>query len=240
VKHFFRVAPVAFVIALVVPAMNPNVAAASPVDQQRDKVENIVDELERLEEQANQIGEDYVAAIDRKAALDDEIVDLEGDIGVKETELAELRAEGLIRWVGISNVTRKHVAIARAIVPIQTVQNILSPFHRGALRRRLLRKSFVAHSAGLGLGFLAHSPLGGSRLNHRLATDPVLRSIAEQRGRSPHAIALAWVRAQGPQVIPIPGARTVERALDSVSSIQIDLNPAEVAAIDHARMSAAG
>jgi len=154
--------------------------------------------------------------------------------------LAELRAEGLIRWVGISNVTRKHIAIARAIVPIQTVQNILSPFHRGALRRRLLRKSFVAYSTRLGLGILAHSPLGGSRLNHRLAADPVLRSIAQQRGRSPHAIALAWVRAQGPQVIPIPGARTVERALDSVSSAEIALTKAEVSAIDHARLSPAG
>jgi len=65
-------------IALVVPAMTPQVAAASPVDQQRARVESIVDELEKLEEQAIQIGEDYVTAIDRKDELDTEIVDLEG------------------------------------------------------------------------------------------------------------------------------------------------------------------
>ncbi len=80
-------------VALVVPAMNPHVAAASPVDQQRARVESIVDELERLEEQANDIAEDYVEAIDAKATLDAEIVELEADIAAKEVELAELRAD---------------------------------------------------------------------------------------------------------------------------------------------------
>uniref|UniRef100_UPI00058E15B0 C40 family peptidase n=1 Tax=Ilumatobacter nonamiensis TaxID=467093 RepID=UPI00058E15B0 len=92
-KHFLRVAPVAFIIALVVPAMNPHVAAASPVDQQRNKVESIVDELERLEEQARVIGEEYGIAIDRQAELGEEITELEDQIGVKEGELTELRAE---------------------------------------------------------------------------------------------------------------------------------------------------
>jgi len=93
VKHLLRVAPVALIIALVVPAMNPHVAAASPVDQQRARVESIVDELERLEEQARKIGEEYVEAVDAKEVLDEEIVELEADIVVKEGELAELRSE---------------------------------------------------------------------------------------------------------------------------------------------------
>jgi cell wall-associated NlpC family hydrolase len=93
VKQLLRVAPIAMMIALVVPAMNPNVAAASPVDQQRTKVENIVDELERLEEKANDIAADYVEAIGTKDTLDLEIIDLEADIAVKEGELTELRAD---------------------------------------------------------------------------------------------------------------------------------------------------
>ena len=92
-KQLLRVAPIALMIALVVPAMNPQVAAASPVDQQRARVESIVDELERLEERANEIAENYVEAIDAKATLDAEIVELEADIAAKEVELAELRAD---------------------------------------------------------------------------------------------------------------------------------------------------
>jgi peptidoglycan DL-endopeptidase CwlO len=93
VKQLLRVAPIALMVALVVPAMNPHVAAASPVDQQRARVESIVDELERLEERANDIAADYVEAVDSKAALDVEIVELEADIAVKEAELIELRAD---------------------------------------------------------------------------------------------------------------------------------------------------
>ncbi len=92
-KQLLRVAPIALMVALVVPAMNPHVAAASPVDQQRARVESIVDELERLEEQANDIAADYVEAIDQKSTLDAEIIELEADIAVKEAELVELRAD---------------------------------------------------------------------------------------------------------------------------------------------------
>ena len=92
-KHLLRVAPVAIMVALVVPAMTPQIASASPVDQKRTEVENIVDELERLEQRALEIGEDYVEVIDAKALLDQEIIDLEADIAGKEAELTELRAD---------------------------------------------------------------------------------------------------------------------------------------------------
>ncbi len=91
-KHLLRVAPIAVVVALVVPVMTPQIASASPtVDQKRSEVENIVDELERLEQRALQIGEDYVEAVDAKTALDAEIVELEAQIAGKEAELGELR-----------------------------------------------------------------------------------------------------------------------------------------------------
>lgn len=92
-KQLLRVAPIALMISVVVPAMVPSVASASPVDQQRQRVEDIVDELERLEEQAIVIAEDYVEAIDTKTILDEEIVELEADIAAKEVELVELRAD---------------------------------------------------------------------------------------------------------------------------------------------------
>jgi cell wall-associated NlpC family hydrolase len=90
-KSVFRVFPIAVVIALVVPAMAPSTATASPVDQQRQHVEDIVDELERLEEQALELGDQYVEAVDSKAELDEEIVAAEGRVAQKEAELTTLR-----------------------------------------------------------------------------------------------------------------------------------------------------
>ena len=90
-RQLLRVFPVAVAIALIVPAMTPTVAQAQTVDGQRQKVEDIVDELERLEEQSNQIAEEYVEAIDTKTALDAEIVEAEARVAAKEAELAELR-----------------------------------------------------------------------------------------------------------------------------------------------------
>ncbi len=90
-KNFFRVVTISVATALAVPAVMPTVARAQTVDEQRQLVEDIVNELERLEEQANQIAEDYVEAIDNKNALDAEIVEAEARVAAKEAELAGLR-----------------------------------------------------------------------------------------------------------------------------------------------------
>jgi cell wall-associated NlpC family hydrolase len=91
-KRLLKVFPVALVVALVVPAMTPTTASAQSVDQQRQRVEEIVDMLERLEERANQLGEDYVEAIDNKSRLDGEIGEAEERVAEKEAEIGELRS----------------------------------------------------------------------------------------------------------------------------------------------------
>ena len=83
--------PVALVITLLVPAMTPTIASAQSVDGQRQKVADIVDELDRLEEKSNQLAEDYIEAVDTKTQLDAEIVDAEAAIAAKEAELDQLR-----------------------------------------------------------------------------------------------------------------------------------------------------
>ena len=148
--------------------------------------------------------------------------------------LADLRREEKIRWVGLSNVTVEEIRAASAIVPVTTVQNRLNPFFREALETGV-----VAHCAREGIGFLAYSPVGGGRLNLKLPTMDALRPIAEAHGASPHAVVLAWVLAQGPTVILIPGARTVEHALDSVRAASFVLTHDELAAIDSAEFSRA-
>lgn len=144
--------------------------------------------------------------------------------------LADLRREGKVRWVGLSNVSVREIEEARAIVEIVSVQNRLNPFFREALETGI-----VAHCGARGIGFLAYSPLGGGRLNRKLPDHPVVQRIARAHDRSAHAVVLAWVRAQGPHVIPIPGARTVEHALDSITAADLTLTPEEHAAITAAR-----
>ncbi len=90
-RQLLRVIPIAIAMAFLVPAMTPAVAQAQSVDQQEQKVADIVDELERLEEQALQLGEQYTDVIDTKSALDAEIVDAEARIAEKEAELSKLR-----------------------------------------------------------------------------------------------------------------------------------------------------
>lgn len=143
--------------------------------------------------------------------------------------LADLRREGKIRWVGLSNVSVDQIREAGAIVPVTAVQNRLNPFFREALD-----DGVVAHCAQEGIGFLAYSPVGGGRLNRKLPTIPLVQRIAAAHGATPHAVVLAWVLAQGPTVVVIPGARTVEHATDSAGAADLALTAAERAAIDGA------
>jgi cell wall-associated NlpC family hydrolase len=92
-KQLIRVLPIAMATALLVPVFTPTVSYASPVDAQRGRVEDIVDELERLEENARRIGEEYVLAVDTKAALDSEIVESEARVASKEAEIGQLRGD---------------------------------------------------------------------------------------------------------------------------------------------------
>ena len=75
-----RIVSVVLASAMMVPAFTPTVVNANPVDQQRQRVEDIVDELERLEEDARRIGEEYVLAIDAQTQLDEEIVEAEARV----------------------------------------------------------------------------------------------------------------------------------------------------------------
>lgn len=160
--------------------------------------------------------------------------------------LAELRAQGKIRWVGLSNVSVKEIQAASAVVEITAVQNRLSPFFRESLQseRGLLnplgsKQSVVEYCGQRGIGFLAYSPLGGGRLNLRLPGNPVLQPIARRLGATAHAVALAWVMSKGPTVIPIPGARSPEHVSDAASAWKLALTPEDIQAIDAARFQTA-
>jgi aryl-alcohol dehydrogenase-like predicted oxidoreductase len=148
--------------------------------------------------------------------------------------MAQLQQEGMIRWIGLSNVSVAEIRQAETIVPVTTVQNRLNPFFREALT-----EGVVEHCADRGIGFLAYSPTGGGRLNRKLPAHPVLQPMAARLGTTPHALVLAWVLARSPSVMVIPSARTVGHALDSVSAADLTLSEADLAAITVAEFSRA-
>ncbi len=158
----------------------------------------------------------------------DPAVPFEASVGA----LAELREQGLIRWVGLSNVSVEEIQAAERIVPVTAVQNRLNPFFREALA-----DGVVAYCAERGIGFLAYSPTGGGRLTRKLPAHPVLRAMSARLGVTPHAIVIAWVLAQSPTVIVIPSARVVEHALDSVSAGELELSGEDLAEVDRAVFS---
>jgi aryl-alcohol dehydrogenase-like predicted oxidoreductase len=140
--------------------------------------------------------------------------------------LADLQREGKVRQVGASNLGRRQLAEARAIVDIVAVENNLSPARPAALP--LARTCLEAQIA-----FLAWSPLGGQVGATTLTqTRPALSAIAGERNVSAHQVALAWGLAQAGNVIPIPSARRPETILDSVRAWDLELTAEELAAID--------
>lgn len=143
--------------------------------------------------------------------------------------LADLRSAGKVRDVGLSNVSVDQIEQARAMVPIVSVQNRLNPFFREARTDGVLD-----YCSREGLAFLAYSPVGGGRLNKKLAGVKVVYSLAEYYGHSPHAIILAWVLAQGPTVLAIPSARSIDNVEDSAEAAEIELTPTDLETIDKA------
>jgi aryl-alcohol dehydrogenase-like predicted oxidoreductase len=138
---------------------------------------------------------------------------------------AELQREGKFRWFGLSNVSVKQIEEAQQILPVVSVQNRLSPFFRENI-------AVALECARRNITFLAYSPVGGGRLEKQLPKYDALQRIARAHNATVHAIVLAWVRAQAESIVPIPGARTVEHAVDSARAAELVLTAEELQQID--------
>ena len=138
---------------------------------------------------------------------------------------AELHREGKFRWFGVSNVSVQQLEQANRILPVQSVQNRLNPYFRESI-------AVAQECAKRSVTFLAYSPVGGGRLAKKLPKFEVLQDIARAHDASVHAVTIAWVRAQGGTVVPIPAARTVEHAVDSATAAELTLTDEELQRID--------
>jgi aryl-alcohol dehydrogenase-like predicted oxidoreductase len=143
--------------------------------------------------------------------------------------LKELLDEGKIRLAGISNATVEQIDIARKVLGdgnLASVQNQFSPAFRSS-------EDELAHSAELGIAFLPWSPLGGIGRAGKLGTSyEEFQQIADAHQVSPQQVALAWMLAKAPVVIPIPGASRPESIIDSAQAADLTLTQSELALLD--------
>lgn len=140
--------------------------------------------------------------------------------------LEQLRQEGKVRAVGVSNADPQQIREAAGITPLAAVQNELSPRFRSSLPE-------VQLCAELGIAFLPWSPLGGIGAAGALgAQHNAFAQVAAERGVSPQRVCLAWLLAQAPVVIPIPGARRIESVRDSAAAAELVLTDDERRRLD--------
>ncbi len=142
---------------------------------------------------------------------------------------AELREEGKVHMVGISNASIEQIETARTVLgagALASVQNEFSPDFRSS-------EPELEHCARHGIAFLPWSPFGGrSRAGALAAHRPGLGDLAAAWGLSAHQAVLAWMLAKGDHVIPIPGASRPGSARDSAAAADCALSADQLAQIE--------
>jgi aryl-alcohol dehydrogenase-like predicted oxidoreductase len=141
-------------------------------------------------------------------------------------ELARLRAEGKIAAIGLSNVNARQLDEALRLTRIAAVQNRCN-----VLDTRDFESGLVEHCRALGIAYVAYSPVGGHAGHLRLDQQPTLARIASKHGTTPYVVALAWLLAQGPHIIAIPGASRVASIESSLSAQRVQLDDEDLAAL---------
>ena len=140
--------------------------------------------------------------------------------------MAELKAAGKVRLVGLSNVSVDQIKQARQLVQVASVQNEFSPRFRRS-------EGELAFCAAEGIAFLPWSPLGGIGRGRDLGgRHRAFGEVAEAHGVSAQQVALAWQLAKAPAVIPIPGSSRPETITDSAAAASLRLSDDELARLD--------
>jgi pyridoxine 4-dehydrogenase len=137
------------------------------------------------------------------------------------TVLAELKSKGLIRHLGVSNVTPKQFAEARAITEIVCVQNMYNVAQRGD-------DGFIAELAGQGVAYVPFFPLGGFTPLQSSALDAAAASLEA----TPMQVALAWLLQRSPNILLIPGTSSPAHLRENFKAATLEIPPQIIANLD--------
>jgi pyridoxine 4-dehydrogenase len=145
----------------------------------------------------------------------------EGSIAGEVTVLADLRRKGLIRHIGVSNVTAAQVAEAQVITDIVCVQNNYNLAHRDD-------DAMIEDLARQGIAYVPFFPLGG----FTPLQSSTLSAVADRLGATPMQVALAWLLHRSPNILLIPGTSSVAHLRENLAAGQMSLSPQSLAELD--------
>ena len=145
----------------------------------------------------------------------------EGSIAEQVTVLADLQRKGLIRHIGLSNVTAAQVAEAQSITEVVCVQNLYNLAYRHD-------DALIDDLAGKRIAYVPFFPLGGfSPLQ-----SSTLSSVARRLGATPMQVALAWLLHRSPNILLIPGTSSVAHLRENLAAGELTLSPQILAELD--------
>lgn len=144
-----------------------------------------------------------------------------GSLAAAFETLVELRQEGLIRHLGVSNVTEEQVAEARGIAPIVCVQNMYNLAHRHD-------DDLVDRLAADGIAYVPFFPLGG----FTPLQSEALSAVAARLGATPMSVALAWLLQRSPNILLIPGTSSTAHLRENIAGAALFLSDEDVAELD--------
>jgi pyridoxine 4-dehydrogenase len=145
----------------------------------------------------------------------------EGSIEAPLTVLADLQRQGLVRHIGLSNVTPTQIAEGRRICEIVCVQNYYNLAHRAD-------DAMIDELGQRGIAYVPFFPLGGfTPLQSSTLTD-----VAVRLGVTPMQVALAWLLRRAPNILLIPGTSSVEHLRENLAAVQLTLSPQILAELD--------
>ena len=179
----------------------------------------------------------------------DRSVPIEDTVGA----MAELVRAGKVRYLGLSEVSPQTLERAHRVHRITALQSEYSLWTRDP------EDGVLEACERLGVGLVAYSPLGrgfltgalktpddfaaddyrrgnprfqGENFRRNLALVEKVKALAQEKGCTPGQLALAWVLAQGPQIVPIPGTRRIRNLDENLGALEVSLSPKELAAIE--------
>jgi pyridoxine 4-dehydrogenase len=145
----------------------------------------------------------------------------EGSIEAPTTVLADLQQKGLVRHIGLSNVTPAQIAEARQIAPIVCVQNHYNLAHR-------TDDALIADLAGDGIAYVPFFPLGG----FTPLQSATLSDVAARLGATAMQVALAWLLQRSPNILVIPGTSSIEHLRENLQASTFQIPPEVIADLD--------
>jgi pyridoxine 4-dehydrogenase len=145
----------------------------------------------------------------------------EGSIEEPFTALAELQGQGLIRHLGVSNVTSAQVAQARGIAEVVCVQNLYNLAHRAD-------DALIDELAAMAIAYVPFFPLGG----FTPLQSSILSDVAGELGATPMQVALAWLLHRAPNVLLIPGTSSLDHLHQNLSAAEFKLPDEVLARLD--------